>query len=262
MGLSLSALWLVTRYPALVNRLVAVLGNHPRRLTLAAVVGMAALGWLWLIAATADKGLSEALMPAMDGSLSTGGLALGFAMWAAMVFAMMLPTAAPTFRAYADTLRGGAVALIAGYTTIWLGASGIAMAVQTWLVHLGALAPHMAPAGVALSASILIAAGIYQFTPLKWACLVRCRNPRVADVDGEAWSAFRIGLEEGAACLGCCWAMMAVMFAAGLMNLAVMALLGALMGLEKLARGVLLTYFLGVLLILAGVILASGLVIG
>ena len=74
--------------------------------------------------------------------------------------------------------------------------------------------------------------------------------------------AFRIGVEEGLACLGCCWAMMAVMFAAGLMNLAVMALLGVLMGLEKLLSGVRATYFLGVLLILAAVILASGLVIG
>ena len=77
-----------------------------------------------------------------------------------------------------------------------------------------------------------------------------------------AGAAFRIGAEEGFACLGCCWAMMAVMFATGLMNLAAMAILGALMGVEKLISGVWLTYFLGVLFILAGVILASGLVIG
>lgn len=244
------------------NRFVAALGNHPRRLTAAAVVFMAGVGWLWLIASVVDVGLAEALMPAMEDYLSAGGLALGFAMWVAMVFAMMLPTAAPTFRAYADKVGAGAMALVAGYTTIWLAASIVATAVQTWLVHLGALAPHMAPAGVALSASILIAAGIYQFTPLKWACLFRCRNPRVSDVEAGAGAAFRIGAEEGLACLGCCWAMMAVMFATGLMNLAAMALLGALMGLEKLVSGVGLTYFLGVLFIIAGVILASGLVIG
>lgn len=229
---------------------------------MATVVGMAAIGWIWLIAIVIDEGLSEALMPAMESNVSGSGLALGFAMWVAMVFAMMLPTAAPTFRAYADTIGRGTTTLIAGYTVVWLGASLLAMAIQTWLVHLGALAPHMAPAGLALSASILVAAGIYQFTPLKWACLLRCRNPRGAYVDDGAWGAFRIGIEEGLACLGCCWAMMAVMFAAGMMNLAAMALLGALMGLEKLVSGVWLTYFLGVLLILAGVILASGLVIG
>ncbi|CAI9405158.1 hypothetical protein ANOBCDAF_01177 [Pleomorphomonas sp. T1.2MG-36] len=246
----------------LMNRFAAALGNHPRRLTAVVVVLMAAAGWLWLIASVVSVGLAEALMPAMEDYLSARGIALGLAMWVAMIFAMMLPTAAPTFKAYADTVGGGALALIAGYTTVWLAASLVAVAVQTWLVHLGALAPHMAPAGVALSASILIAAGIYQFTPLKWACLYRCRNPRVADVEAGACAAYRIGVEEGLACLGCCWAMMAVMFATGLMNLAAMALLGALMGLEKLVNGVGLTYFLGVLFILAGVILASGLVIG
>ncbi|WP_370674379.1 DUF2182 domain-containing protein [Pleomorphomonas sp. PLEO] len=244
------------------HRFVAVLGNHPRRLTVAAVVVMAALGWLWLAVAVLDGEMSKALMPAMGENLSFGGVMLMFAMWVAMVFAMMLPTAAPTFRAYADNVGIGAVALITGYTTVWLVISLLATAVQVWLIRVGALAPHMAPAGVALSASILIAAGIYQFTPLKWACLVRCRNPRSADIYDGAGAAFRIGVEEGFACLGCCWAIMAVMFAAGLMNLTAMALLGVLMGLEKLVSGVKVTYFLGVLLILAGVILASGLVIG
>lgn len=245
----------------MLNRFVAAIGNHPRRLTVAAVVVMATIGWLWLAATVLNSEMSAALMPAMESGLSAGDTALVLAMWVAMVFAMMLPTAAPTFRAYADTVGMGSIALIAGYTTVWLVVSLLASAVQLWLVHLGALAPHMAPAGVALSASILVAAGIYQFTPLKWACLVRCRNPRVADVESGAGAAFRIGVEEGLACLGCCWAMMAVMFAAGLMNLAAMALLGVLMGLEKLLSGVKTTYFLGVLLILAGVILASGLVI-
>ena len=249
------------RVRVLLNRLATALGNHPRRLTVAAVVAMAALGWLWLAVAVWDGEFSDALMPAMEGGLTVGGSALVLAMWVAMVFAMMLPTAAPTFRAYADNVGVGAATLIAGYTTVWLVASLLATAVQLWLIHLGALAPHMAPAGVALSASILIAAGIYQFTPLKWACLVRCRNPRVGDIEVGTGAVFRIGVEEGLACLGCCWAMMAVMFAAGLMNLAAMALLGVLMGLEKLVSGVRVTYFLGVLLILAGVILASGLVI-
>lgn len=223
---------------------------------------MAAIGWLWLIVAILGGEMSAALMPAMETGLSAANAALVLAMWVAMVLAMMLPTAAPTFRAYADNAGGAAIALIAGYTSVWLIVSLMASAAQLWLVHLGALAPQMAPAGVALSASILLAAGIYQFTPLKLACLVRCRNPRIADVDRGAGVAFRIGVEEGLACLGCCWAMMAVMFAAGLMNLAAMALLGVIMGLEKVASGLRPTYFLGVLLILAGVILASAPVIG
>ncbi len=241
------------------NRFVAAVGKHPRLLTVGAVIVMATIGWLWLIVTAWHDGMGEALMPMMGEELSAGDALLALIMWVAMVFAMMVPTAAPTFKAYADSAGVRTLALIAGYTTVWVLVSVVATALQVWLIHLGALAPHMAPAGVALSASILIAAGIYQFTPLKWACLVRCRNPRVADVDDVA--AFRIGVEEGLACLGCCWAMMAVMFAAGLMNLAAMALLGVLMGLEKLVSGLKTTYFLGVLLILGGVILASGLVI-
>ena len=163
------------------NRFAAALGNHPRRLTVVVVVLMAAAGWLWLIASVVSVGLAEALMPAMEDYLSARGIALGLAMWVAMIFAMMLPTAAPTFKAYADTVGGGALALIAGYTTVWLAASLVAVAVQTWLVHLGALAPHMAPAGVALSASILIAAGhlsVHAFEvglPLSLPQPTRCR---------------------------------------------------------------------------------------
>lgn len=239
-----------------------MVGSHPRQLTLAAVVLMAATGWLWLTVAVWNGDMAEDMMPAMGKGFGVGYVAMVLVMWVAMVFAMMIPTAAPTFHAYADAARSGTFALIAGYTSVWIVISLLATAFQVWLVHLGAMAPHMAPAGSALSASIMIAAGIYQFTPLKWACLVRCRNPRTADVMSGAGDAFRIGIEEGLACLGCCWAMMAVMFAAGLMNLAVMALLGTIMGVEKLVSGVRTTYFLGVLLILAGVILASGLVIG
>lgn len=242
------------------TRFANALGKHPRHLTVAAVIVMATIGWLWLATTAWNGDMGVALMPAMGQELSAGDAALALIMWVAMVFAMMVPTATPTFGAYADKAGARALALIVGYTTVWVLVSVVATALQVWFIHLGALAPHMAPAGVALSSSILIAAGIYQFTPLKWACLVRCRNPRVADVADVA--AFRIGVEEGLACLGCCWAMMAVMFAAGLMNLAAMALLGVLMGLEKLVSGLKTTYFLGVLLILGGVILASGLVIG
>jgi predicted metal-binding membrane protein len=275
---------------ALLNRFADLAGRNARVVSLLAVALLAAVGWIWLIAAVTGGGMPEAaglgmgaltrafdrlaallpwlgagdhglLMPAMVSAWGAADIALVFLMWVAMVLAMMLPTAAPTFRAYAAKGGTAAFGAVAGYTAVWLGAALAGTAAQTLLTRLGALAPHMAPAGAALSASILIAAGIYQFTPLKWACLVRCRNPRVGDVEPRASAAFRIGLEEGFACLGCCWAMMAVMFAAGMMNLVAMALLGALMGLEKVMSGMKLTYFIGLLLIIIGVVLASGLVI-
>lgn len=257
-------------------------------LVTAAVVVMSAVGWLWLIAAVAGGHMAGALGPGMaplapaidriaellpmrsdapHGSLMPALAAWGwqdvglvYLMWVAMVFAMMLPTAAATFRAYAGLSGTIAAAVMAGYTTVWLGVGVVGAAVQTGLTYLGALEPHMTPAGTALSASILIAAGIYQFTPLKLSCLIRCRNPYPTELgDAGAGLAFRVGIEEGLACLGCCWAMMAVMFAAGMMNLVAMALFGALIGIEKLAKGMIATYGLGIILLLTGLLLASGL---
>lgn len=275
-------------------QLAAALGRRWRGLTLAAVALLALIGWAWLAAAVALGGSSAAMGPGMaaiaplldrlaaaapglaaagggHGPLMPGMAAWGvldvvavFAMWAAMVFAMMLPTAAPTFRAYALVGGRAAFAVMGGYTAVWLAVAVVATAAQTGLTAVGALAPHMTPAGVALSASVLVAAGLYQFTPLKQACLWRCRNPRPALLEDGAGAglAFRIGAEEGLACLGCCWALMAVMFAAGLMNLVVMALLGVLMGIEKVVSGVVLTYVVGILLLVLGVGLASGLLFG
>lgn len=268
-------------------------GRRWRGLSLAAVALLALAGWAWLIAAVALGGGAAAMGPAM-GALAPlldrlaaafpalqgiGGdhgplmpsagpwgavdVALVFAMWAAMVFAMMLPTAAPTFRAYAAAGGGRAAAVMAGYAAVWLVIAVVATAGQGGLTALGVLAPHMTPVTTALSASVLVAAGIYQFTPLKRACLVRCRNPRAALLDGASPRlAFRIGVEEGVACLGCCWALMAVMFAAGVMNIAAMAFLGMLMGYEKLTAGYLFTYVTGAVLLLLGFGLASGSLFG
>lgn len=273
--------------------LAAGLARRWRLLTLAAVAILAASGWIWLVAAVSLGGTAAdmgpgmaALAPLFDrlAALFPGATALGgghgplmpamtawtaadvtlvFGMWAAMILAMMLPTAAPTFRAYAATGGARAFPVIAGYTAVWLAIAVVATAGQAGLTALGALAPHMTPAGVALSAGVLIAAGIYQFTPLKMACLIRCRNPHAAfAADAGTLAAFRIGVEEGIACLGCCWALMAVMFAAGLMNLVAMAFLGVLMGIEKLVSGVWLSYVMGAILLFLGLALAGGSYIG
>jgi predicted metal-binding membrane protein len=267
--------------------------RHWRGLTALSVVLLMLAGWGWLIAAISLGGGAADMGPAMGAiaplldrlaamapSLATlggghgplmpamtawgaGDIALVVAMWAAMVFAMMLPTAAPTFRAYAEVGGRSALAVIGGYAVVWLGAALVAALAQAGLTRLGALAPHMAPAGVAFSASVLIAAGVYQFTPLKAVCLVRCRDPRAAFIDSRGPGfAFRLGVEEGLACLGCCWALMAVMFAAGLMNLFAMALFGAIMGAEKLVRGFALSYSLGAVLLISGLALACGSLFG
>jgi predicted metal-binding membrane protein len=264
----------------LASRVAAGTAARWRLLTLAAILALTLAGWGYLVAAAVSSHAIPSLGPGMAalapfiewlgaslphiaaghaGESTPFGivdLATAFAMWVAMVFAMMLPTAAPTLRAYS---QDGPLVLFVGigYLAVWIGAAAGATALQAGLVAGGALAPHMAPAGVTLATSVLIAAGVYQFTPLKFACLTRCRNPYAAPaIRGSAGSAMRLGLEEGIACLGCCWAMMAVMVAAGLMNLGAMALLGALMGLEKLVTGVSLTYGLGMIMLALGLGLA------
>lgn len=254
-----------------------------RLVTAGAIALLAAVGWAYLLAAVAaghdvaGLGPGMALLAPVAGALgaiippgllnhgpvgySAVDLAAVLAMWVAMVLAMMLPTAAPMLLAYAAAGRRS-LSVGAGYVAVWIAAAVAATALQAGAVHIGALSPHMAPAGVALSASVLIAAGVYQFTPLKSACLIRCRTPHAFVGAERGGAAFRLGIEEGLACLGCCWAMMAVMVAAGVMNLVAMAFLGALMALEKIATGLLLTRIVGVCLLVAGFGLASSLFFG
>lgn len=280
-------------HPVSLSEVARTLGRRGHRLALWASLLVAAIGWIYLVLAVATgghaldagfgmrmlaplmeriaglvPGLAGAaeghspLMPAMAAWTVTD-TGVVFAMWAAMVFAMMIPTAAPTFAAYATRGKATLAGVMAGYTAVWLVIAAVAAGAQALMTMVGALNPMMAPAGGALAASVLLAAGIYQFTPLKLACLRRCRAPRVPDEDVPRFAeAFRLGTEEGLACVGCCWAMMAVMFAAGLMNLFAMAAFGAIMGLEKVASGLFLSRLIGVLLVASGVALASGMFFG
>lgn len=185
------------------------------------------------------------------------------AMWLAMALAMMLPTAAPMLSTYMD-IAGAArekdinivspYVLAAGYTSIWIGFSIAAAAFQS-------VAPPIE--NPYLAGTMFIAAGAYQFSPLKQACLSKCRHPLAyffahwtAKPSGIYW----LGLSQGLFCLGCCWALMSLAFIAGLMNLVWMAGLGVLMLLEKtLSRNTPVVYGAGIGLIAAGVamILAS-----
>ncbi|MET1415622.1 DUF2182 domain-containing protein [Roseibium sp. HPY-6] len=191
-----------------------------------------------------------------------------FAMWAMMSTAMMLPGALPMFRAYQDSLvrlgygrqsvaRTG-VASVFGYLTVWLGYAVVATFAQWILSKAGSLNDMMAPASMALTTSVLFAAGVYQFTPAKKACLQRCWYPRWVFSTGENpgfLAGYREGLVQGWACLGCCWAVMTVMFAVGLMNILWIALLGGVMALEKAFPSRIAPPAIGVFLVLWAVFL-------
>jgi predicted metal-binding membrane protein len=278
------------------ERQLGRMAQRPRLAVYGAVAAAAALGWLYLVAMVAGSGIAPAALgPGMqlfggEGLLAdypliaalcrpiglSGGisatladLSVVFLMWAMMAMAMMLPSAAPMLSTYAqlaDTAAGkGEPAapvwlLAAGYLAVWLAFAALASVLQVALSLAGSLTAAGTPATASLAGSVLLAAAVYQFTPAKHACLVRCRNPFVYFFGHwtSTWrGVFRIGVAQGLFCLGCCWALMTVMFAVGVMNLVWIAFLGALMVIEKTVANGWISRAIGVLLgVLALVVLA------
>lgn len=179
-------------------------------------------------------------------------------MWALMSFAMMAPTALPSFATYDDLSKSAPGArfshLVAGYLAVWLGFSLIAAAAQMGLYRAGLLSVLGDSRSQLLSAALLLGAGLYQFSPLKDACLSQCRMPLTFFMAHWDEGPLRNGLRLGAVCLGCCWALMFLAFVGGVMNIAFMALATVMMALEKLPEiGRWLTRPLGAALILGGI---------
>jgi predicted metal-binding membrane protein len=172
-------------------------------------------------------------------------LLLLWAMWAVMMTGMMLPSAAPLLLLYGAAARRSSprtaarqtYALAAGYVAVWTTFSLGATALQRALASLLLLSPMMEAANAGVSAALFFIAGVYQLTPLKNACLQTCQSP-VGFLMGRWRSggrgAFRMGLEHGVHCLGCCWALMLLLFAGGVMNVLVIVVLTAFVVFEKL----------------------------
>ena len=197
---------------------------------------LALLAWAYLIgpAASGMAGMADSFF-------------LVAAMWATMMVAMMLPSAAPTILLYARVQRQAAAsppptgAFIAGYFLCWLVFAAVAAVLQAVLERSG-LAPSLMSGlrGSRAEAILIIAIGLYQLSPLKTACLARCRSPAQflsRHYRPGARGALRLGLLHGAYCVGCCWALMALLFAVGVMNLAWIAALTLLVAAEKLLPG-------------------------
>jgi len=218
--------------------------DRPRLLAFGGVVLGSTAAWIALAALhdpapTGSAGWLDRLCGIATGAPFRSAMAI----WALMSVAMMLPTAAPAIDVYVrlsrrlEAQRGTHVAAFAGgYVAAWVALAALAGALQ---VALGARAAGAVAPGLA-SGSLLLLAGLYQLTPLKQACLTLCRNPLAFFIghwrEGVG-GAFAMGLHHGAVCIGCCWALMALMFVAGAMNLAWMAALGLAMLLEKAAPG-------------------------
>lgn len=223
--------------------------RRERALTTGALVLVVLVCWGWLLAGAGMDmhRMDGMLMPMSPAEWTPGHFGLMLAMWATMMAAMMLPSAAPMLLFYGVIARrraesGGRIGSTAsfglGYLAVWSAFSLAAVVLQYGLEQAALLSPMMETTSVALGGAILIAAGIHQWTPLKQACLRHCRSP-LEFVTGYWRSGERgasaMGLRHGAYCLGCCWAVMLVLFVVGVMNLVWIAGLAGLVLLEKLA---------------------------
>ncbi|HSV69200.1 MAG TPA: DUF2182 domain-containing protein [Methylibium sp.] len=208
------------------------------------------LSWAWLYSgAGMMEEMGDMLMPMSSGPWSAGHALLVLAMWAVMMAAMMLPSAAPMILLHGTLARrraeGGDPALAsgaaaAGYLAVWAAFSVAATALQYGLEQAALLSPMMETTSRVLAGAVLVAAGLYQWTPLKQACLRHCRSP--LDFVLAHWrpgwrGAFAMGLRHGVVCTGCCGLLMLLLFVGGVMNLAWIAGIALFVGVEKLGPG-------------------------
>jgi predicted metal-binding membrane protein len=235
---------------------------------LATTVGLAWL-YLWRLGGAMSDMDQHMGMPEMHAWSASDGVLL-FAMWAVMMVAMMLPSASPMILAFAtmNRRRGAAGSPLAhtgifvlGYLVVWAAFSVMATTAQ-WGLHVAALlSPGMVAASPAVGAGLLIAAGLFQWTPLKRACLIRCRSPLsflLAEWREGARGALVMGLRHGAYCVGCCWLLMALLFIAGVMNLVWVAAIAAFVLIEKaVPAGDRVGRIAGALLVVAGVVMIA-----
>jgi len=256
----------------------ARLSRRDRILIFTCLALVVALAWAYLIhlARQMDSEMAHhTMMAAMEMTMemppwTAADVAFTFAMWVVMMVGMMTGTAAPVLLMFAaaHASRGRRrvpwIVLVfgLGYVIVWVGFSAGAALAQ-WGLHSAALlSPMMAASSPRAAGVILLAAGVYQLTPFKRACLTHCRSPLgflMTHWRGGARGALLMGLRHGAYCLGCCWALMGVLFAVGVMNLVWVAALTLFVLIEKSGpAGIVIARLAGAAMIAFGGLLASG----
>ena len=241
------------------------------RLVVAAVLAvLALLCWAYLLWLAAAPDHSMAAMAPAIGHWSAADFLVMLLMWWVMMVGMMIPAAAPMILIYARVARvareratpfAPAAWFALGYILVWLGFASTATALQWGLERALLLAPMTASVAPSLGGALLIAAGLYQWTPLKDACLAHCQSPmrfiQRYGFRGERGAAVRLGLRHGAYCVGCCWALMILLFVGGVMNLLWIAAIAALVLAEKLIAVRLIQQASGLALVAAGAALLA-----
>jgi len=229
---------------ATLDAAVVALLRRDRRLVLAGLAGLAALPWLYL---AWDAAAMASMAPADDGLLpALGHAVLTFLMWAVMMVGMMVPSAAPAVLLYASMARGrrergapfpGVWVFALGYLAAWTAFSALATLLQVALERAALLSPMAQTGDRWLAGALLLAAGAWQWLPVKAACLRHCRSPFqffLTRWRPGARGALAMGLDHGLFCLGCCWALMLLLFVGGVMSLGWIAALTAFVLVEKL----------------------------
>ncbi|MEM9529991.1 MAG: DUF2182 domain-containing protein [Pseudomonadota bacterium] len=232
--------------------------RHDRRILILSLVGLTGLAWVYLVVVAADMAVGDMRLmgmgrmdPAMLTMLmpmpwdSTTVVLMGLIWWIMMV-GMMVPSAAPMILLFAHVQRTNLplenpalriTLFTGGYLALWLVFSGAATALQWVLGRWDLLLPVMKTQSALLAAGVFVLAGVYQFTPLKNACLARCQAPLT--FLSQHWrkgnlGAWQMGLHHGAYCVGCCWGLMLLLFVGGVMNLLWIAAIAAWVLIEKL----------------------------
>lgn len=277
--------------------------RRDRTVVVAALVLVTLLAWAYILWLASQMGMADMSaggesgmdmpsmdMPSMDMSVTSmesgPGAALApfrpwtvadfgfvFAMWAVMMVAMMTPSVAPMVLLYARAGReaarqGGPIAatgwFLSGYLLVWVGFSVLAAGAQWGLTRLALLTPAMTTASTIFGGVLLIAAGLYQWTPIKNACLSQCQAllqflMRQGGFRNDPPGALALGAKHGGYCLGCCWVLMALLFVGGVMNVLWIAAIAVLILVEKLVpTGRLVPRISGVLMVLGGIWLLAG----
>ena len=276
--------------------------RRDRAMVISAIVVITVLAWayiLWLAAqmgmaemstaATADGAMAGMHMPGGSGTMagmdmgaavqpafrtwSVADFAFMFTMWAVMMVGMMTPSVAPMVLLYAAVGRNAGASgrpiaatgwFVAGYLSAWTAFSLAATGAQWTLTRLALLTPMMESASGIFGGIVLIAAGLYQWSPLKDTCLRQCQTPlgflmSRGGFRSDPFAALRLGAEHGAYCVGCCWVLMTLLFVGGVMNVLWIAGLTILILLEKVVpMGRLVPRVAGAVIATGGVSLLFG----
>jgi predicted metal-binding membrane protein len=223
--------------------------RRDRLLVAAGLVGITALAWLYIIHTGRAMSPHTGMAMPMAGGADVPSLAMLVPMWIVMMVAMMVPSASPTILLFATVARGrkargvptaSTAIFTLGYLLVWAFYATIAALAQWQLHRLALLSPAMASARPWLGGGLLIAAGLYQWLPIKNSCLSHCRSPLgflSAEWREGSRGALLMGIRHGTFCVGCCALLMTLLFVAGVMNLLWVAAIAVFVLAEKLGPG-------------------------